>query len=126
MKSNPTTLEQLTADPDRGEVLLTLNDQPVLVRFGLKFLKSLTDREGAAGPNDLLTRLESAPLSTLLEMAEHGIRLSKQGAALPADFDVVDALDDLPRAEQKTLFSVLLTSVTRNPLMEVLTQGNPS
>jgi hypothetical protein len=126
MKSSKVSFNQLTADPDRGEVLLTLDGQQVLVRFGLKFLKSLTDRDGSTGPHDLLSRLDSAPLSTLLELAEHGIRQSKQAHALPADFDVLEALDELPRADQKELFSVLLKSVSANPLMEALTQGNPS
>lgn len=118
--------DALVADADRGEVVLTLAGQPILVRFGLKFLKSLTDRQGDAGPNDVLARLQQAPLGALLEMAEQGICLSKQAALLPADFDVLEALDELPRDEQKNLFSVLLQSVTRNPLMEVLTQGQTS
>ncbi|GAB3661496.1 hypothetical protein GCM10027594_31340 [Hymenobacter agri] len=126
MKSDKIAPIQLAADAERGEVLLTLNGQPMLIRFGLKFLKSLTDLDGSAGPSELLDRLQRAPLSTLLELAEHGIRQSKQAASLPAGFDVVEALDELPRAEQKELFSVLLKSVSANPLMEVLTQGNPS
>lgn len=118
--------DNLTANAERGEVLLTLAGTALVVRFGLKFLKALTDREGAAGPGDVLERLQNAPLSTLLDMAELGIRQSKQAATLPEDFDALEALDELPRDVLKNLFAVLLASVTRNPLMEALTQGNPS
>ena len=126
MKSDTTPALLPTADAERGEVLLTLAGHPVKVRFGLKFLKALTDRDGAAGPGDVLERLQNAPLATLLDIAELGIRLSKDAAALPADFDLLEAIEELPRAEQKNLFQVLMHSVTRNPLMEVLTQANPS
>lgn len=121
----PNTSTTPLSDRD-DEVLLPIGGQTIRVRFGLKFLKALTDKEGANGPGDILERLQNAPLGTLLEMAEQAIRLSKQGRELPADLDLLDELDELPRAELKNLFSVLLSSVTRNPLMEVLTQGNPS
>ena len=118
--------KSITVAPETGPLLLTLAGVPMKVRFGLKFLKALTDRDGAAGPGDVLERLGSAPLNTLLDMAEIGIRHSKQFAELPEGTDILEAIDELPREEQKALFAALLSSVVENPIMEVLTPNKTS
>jgi hypothetical protein len=113
----------LTANPERGEVLLTIAGQPRLIRFGLRFLKSLTDRAGHDGPSDLLERLGREPLAALIDMAAVGIALCVPAAELPADFDALQALDELSNDEQQALFTVLRNAVTASPIMAAL---NPS
>jgi len=122
MKSVSTpTAPVLTADADRGEVLLTIAGQPRKVRFGLKFLKALTDRQDGTGPADVLGRLQSAPLTALLDMATVAVQLYVPAVELPEDFDALTALDELPVAEQKELFSVLMASISASPLVAALT-----
>ncbi|MBH8558995.1 hypothetical protein [Hymenobacter negativus] len=122
MKSTPSSLAPLTADATRGEVLLTIGGRQRLIRFGLKFLKALTEQRGGNGPTDVLETLEKAPLAALLDMATLAITLCVPAAELPEDFDALQAMDELPAAEQTQLFSVLLASVSANPLMAALTQ----
>lgn len=112
----------LTADADRGEVLLTIAGRPRLIRFNVRFLKALTDQKGGSGPADALKMLETSPLAGLVELAAVGIRLSIPSAELPADFDAEVAIDEMSREELKNLFSVLMDSITANPLLAVLNQ----
>ncbi|MDO7851400.1 hypothetical protein [Hymenobacter convexus] len=122
MKSATTPIAPaLTADASRGEVLLTIAGQPRLIRFGLKFLKALTDRQGGTGPADVLDTLQKAPLTALLDMATLGVTLCVPAGELPADFDALTALDELPTAEQTELFSVLMASIQASPLVAALT-----
>lgn len=122
MKASKSTTPALVADPSRGEVVLTLAGRPRLIRFSLRFLKALTDKKGVDNPVDALEKLQTAPITALLEMAAVGIQLCVPAHELPADFDAELALDELPNSEQAALFSVLMNAVTQSPLLAALTQ----
>lgn len=123
MKSTPTTAD-VTADAERGEILLTLDGQPYVIRFGLKFLKAFSTPLGDA-PADALAALETAPITALLDMVTLGIKLCVPADKLPTGFDAdaaTDLLDALPTQEQEHIFAVLLASIRRNPLFAALTK----
>lgn len=125
MKAVKTAPIQLAADAERGEVVLPINGENFLIRFGLKFLKTFTRQVGGEGPTDALQALATAPLDALVDMVALAIRLSVPADKLPENFDAdvcTDLLDGLPATQQKEVFTVLLNAVQRNPFIAVLTQ----
>lgn len=109
------------AIPERGELLLTINGAPRLIRFRLKFLKAFTEQRGSAGPGGGLAALQDAPISALVDMLTLGIKLSVPGCQLAAE-DVIDLVDALPDAEQERIWTVVSQSVSRSPMMAALTK----
>ena len=124
MKSDKTTpAAGLTADANRSEILFPIGGQPHVVRFGLKFLKAFTSQVGGTGVVDALTVLETAPVQGLLDMLTLGIQLSVPADQLPEGFDAdaaTDLIDALPVAEQQQIFTVLINSINRNPILAAL------
>ena len=118
----------LQANAERGEVLITVAGEPRLIRFGLRFLKALTDQKGEAGPGDILERITSlgtgagsvAGLGAMIDMAALGVQLSAPGLSAEAALTIVD---ELSNADQEELFAVALHAVTKSPLLAALNRG---
>ncbi|MGY3091081.1 hypothetical protein ACVWYF_004145 [Hymenobacter sp. UYAg731] len=121
MKSENSTIAP--ADAERGEVQLTISGESRLIRFGMRFIKTLTDQKGEAGPGDILERIASgtgAALAAMVDMAVLGVQLATPG--LSAD-EALTIVDELSKAEQEELFSVAFRAVTKSPLLAALNRG---
>lgn len=122
-KTTPDTscLGSPTADETRGEVLLTIDGTPRIVRFGLKFLKAFTTQSGADSPSEGLASLDTAPIAALLDMVALAVRLSvKESPAFTSD-DALEIIDELSPDEQQHIFAVLINSIKANPIAAALT-----
>lgn len=113
--------ETLTANPERGEVLVPVLGTTYKLRFGLRFLAEVTRQTGGNGPADALGLLATAPLAALLDMAVLALRLAVPPAALPDGYDLAEALEDLPAEDLQHLFAVLMQSITAHPILAALT-----